>query len=218
MFDISFLDDPDAFPAPKRQYGLRRALFPYAKRGFDIGTSIVLLPPLLFCALVLVALNPFYNPGRLFFVQMRMGQNCQPFRAIKFRSMRDVPKITRNADDPLETDRIMPLGAFIRKTRIDELPQIFNVLCGQMSLIGPRPDFYDHALEYLEAVPGYRERYQVRPGISGLAQTELGYAAGLDATARKVQADLYYVANAGFRLEGWIFWRTLGVIINRKGT
>lgn len=217
MFDISYLDDQGSITRSPRRSGLRRAAFPYVKRGFDLLVSIALLPALALCALVLLALNPFFNPGKLFFVQVRMGQNCQPFRAIKFRSMREAATITRRADDPLETDRITPLGQVLRKSRIDELPQILNVLRGQMSLIGPRPDFYDHAIEYLDAVPGYRERHKVRPGISGLAQTELGYAAGLDATTRKVRADLYYVAHAGFRLETWIVLRTLAVVIGRKG-
>jgi lipopolysaccharide/colanic/teichoic acid biosynthesis glycosyltransferase len=86
-----------------------------------------------------------------------------------------------------------------------------------MSLIGPRPDYFDHAVEYLERIPGYRERHAVRPGISGLAQTELGYIEGMDATRRKVAADLYYITHASYGMEAWVFWRTLSVVATRGG-
>jgi lipopolysaccharide/colanic/teichoic acid biosynthesis glycosyltransferase len=161
--------------------------------------------------------NPFFNRGPLLFIQTRMGRDCEPFRAIKFRSMVEVDAVARRAEDPLENDRITPLGLLLRKSRVDELPQILNVLVGQMSLIGPRPDFYDHALVYLDVVPGYRERHAMKPGISGLAQTELGYIEGLAATERKAAVDLYYIRNASVRLDLWVFWRTLCVVLGRGG-
>ena len=99
-----------------------------------------------------------------------MGKNCEYFFAIKFRTMTNVKEITRKYDDPIETNRITPLGKILRKVRIDELPQILYVLKGDMSLIGPRPDYYVHALEYLKNVEGYRERLAIRPGITGLSQ------------------------------------------------
>ncbi|WP_254694832.1 sugar transferase [Antarctobacter heliothermus] len=224
MFDLRLLDDAVISAGPSRrnksaEYSIALRI---SKRGFDIVMSVLLLPFLIIFALALLLLNPFYNKGSLFFVQRRMGRNCRSFRAIKFRTMRAVPKISRGADSPLETDRITPLGGFLRKSRIDELPQIINVLFGKMSLIGPRPDYFDHAVEYhaveyLEKIPGYRERHAVRPGISGLAQTELGYVEGMDATRRKVQADLYYISNMSFALEAWVFWRTLSVVARRGG-
>ena len=191
--------------------------FRAAKRGVDIVVSLALLPALVLCGMTLLLLNPIYNRGPLFFVQTRMGRGCRPFRAIKFRSMSEAPTVRRAADEPLETDRITPLGGIIRKFRIDELPQVLNVLKGDMSLIGPRPDFYDHALDYVQLVPGYRDRHAVRPGISGLAQTELGYIEGINATRRKVEVDLYYIRNTTLRLELWIFWRTLAVVLGRAG-
>ena len=114
-----------------------------------------------------------------------MGKNCSVFSAIKFRTMAPVKEITRKYDDPIETHRITAFGKILRKSRIDELPQILNVLKGEMSLIGPRPDYYIHALEYLKNVKGYRERHIIRPGITGLSQIRLGYAEGLEATAKK---------------------------------
>ncbi|CUH79081.1 sugar transferase [Tropicibacter naphthalenivorans] len=198
------------------RYRIKSSLFLAGKRVFDILMSLALLPLLMVFMLTLLVLNPFYNKGNLFYVQRRMGRDCKAFPAIKFRSMR-AATVARSADDPLEVDRITPLGGFLRKSRIDELPQILNVLRGDMSLIGPRPDYYDHAVHFLREVRGYRQRHSVRPGISGLAQTELGYIEGVEATRRKVSADLYYITHASLKLELWIVWRTLSVVLRRGG-
>lgn len=220
MFDSSFLDNTSNSSGfdTNDQLSAGGNLFRIAKRIFDVLVSIALLPGLIGAILVLLVMNPFYNQGSIFFIQKRMGRDCKPFHAIKFRSMRKATKITRSADDPLEVDRITRLGNFLRKSRLDELPQILNVLLGDMSLIGPRPDYIDHAQEYLQTIPGYRERHMVRPGISGLAQTELGYSEGTNATRRKVQADLYYIMHRDIGLELWIFWRTLSVVARRAGS
>lgn len=196
---------------------IQRQGFLWVKRAFDIVVSIALLPVLVAAGFVLIVLNPFFNKGPLFFIQTRMGQHCLPFRAIKFRSMIEADSISRRADEPLEHHRITPLGSLLRKSRVDELPQILNVLVGQMSLIGPRPDFYDHALVYLDVVPGYRERHAMKPGISGLAQTELGYIEGMAATERKAAVDMYYIRNARLRLDLWVVWRTLCVVVGHGG-
>ncbi|MGR1580898.1 sugar transferase [Thalassobius sp. S69A] len=195
---------------------VRWTAFGALKRVFDILMSLFLMPVLIGLMVVLLVLNPFFNKGSLFFVQSRMGRNCRAFRAIKFRTMIEA-QVTRGPNDPLERDRITRLGGFLRRTRLDEVPQILNVLLGDMSLIGPRPDYYDHAVTYLETVQGYRERHLVRPGISGLAQTEVGYVEGIEATQRKVQADLFYITHTGFALEAWIFWRTLMTVFGRAG-
>lgn len=198
--------------------GWRRATFIVTKRVGDVLISLALLPLIVVAALALLIINPWLNRGPLLFVQKRMGRGCRPFTAIKFRTMTESSGATRSAECPLEVDRITPLGHFLRQTRIDELPQAINVLRGEMSLIGPRPDCYEHAEHYLNTVPGYRKRHLVRPGISGLAQTEVGYVAGSDGTFRKVQADLYYVSNAGLRMDLWILWRTLSVVFKREGS
>ena len=195
---------------------VRWTVFGALKRVFDILMSLFLMPVLIGLMVVLLVLNPFFNKGSLFFVQSRMGRNCRAFRAIKFRTMIEA-QVTRGPNDPLERDRITRLGGFLRRTRLDEVPQILNVLLGDMSLIGPRPDYYDHAVTYLETVQGYRERHLVRPGISGLAQTEVGYVEGIEATQRKVQADLFYITHTGFALEAWIFWRSLMTVFGRAG-
>lgn len=220
MFDFqdTITDPPETAALPGHLGGERRVAHIGAKRTFDVVIAIVLLLPLAVFALVLCALNPFFNRGPLLFRQNRMGFRCQPFVAFKFRTMTLPTGRSRGAFDALETDRITPLGRFLRKTRIDELPQIINVLRGQMSLIGPRPDSLDHARVYLRVVPGYHARHQVVPGISGFAQTEIGYVDGLDGVHRKVAADLHYIAHATLAFDLWIAWRTLVVIFAQRGS
>jgi lipopolysaccharide/colanic/teichoic acid biosynthesis glycosyltransferase len=197
----------------------KSAAYHIAKRVFDIGFStLVLLPAMLVVVLALLLANPFYNPGPLFYAQKRMGRDCKPFRALKFRSMRVTPRDRRGPDDPVDLHRITPLGHVLRRSRFDELPQILNVYRGDMSLIGPRPDYFRHAHHYMRAIPDYRARHMVRPGISGLAQIRHGYAEGMDATRRKTGADLDYIRNASLKLDLWIFWRTIVTVVNLRGT
>ena len=194
-----------------------RDYFAIAKRAFDIVASLLLLPTLVAATIFFLVTNPFMNKGKLLFAQIRMGRDCKAFIAYKFRSMSEVGKITRGADDPLEIDRISRLGNLMRRSRVDELPQLINVLKGDMSLIGPRPDYFHHARKYVRSVPGYRDRHAVRPGISGLAQTELGYVEGAEATAAKVRADIHYINNASLKMDVWIFYRTVLIVFGRKG-
>lgn len=202
----------DAFPAQSLGYLA-------AKRAIDLGfCTLVLLPAMLILALALLVLNPIFNSGPLLFAQKRMGRDCKPFRALKFRTMACDPTHRRGPDDPVETHRITPLGRWLRITRFDELPQILNVYRGEMSLIGPRPDYYAHAHHFLNVIPGYRHRHMVRPGISGLAQIELGYAEGLEATRLKTAADIDYIRRASLRLDLWIFWRTMVTVWTMRGT
>ena len=184
---------------------------------FDIVVSLLLIPCLLIVGMILFVVNKFFNPGALFFIQERMGKNCEVFFAIKFRTMSFVPEITRKFDEPIETNRITPLGGILRKLRIDELPQILNVLKGDMSLIGPRPDYYEHALEYLKFVDGYRERYAIRPGITGLSQIRYGYVENLEGTSKKVSIDNYYIQNISYTIELKIIINTIFIIIRGLG-
>lgn len=216
--DLTDADLQDDIAVHRSRTSFRGAVYSSLKRVFDLSVSLVFLMPLmLVCGAVLLVLNRFWNRGPLFFAQERMGQGCVPFTAYKFRSMRPASKVVRTADCPLEADRITPLGRFLRQTRIDELPQIINVFKGEMSLIGPRPDYITHAREYLAHIPGYRTRHQVRPGITGWAQVELGYVEGKDATRRKVQADIYYINNASIAMDGVIVWRTVTVMLRGGG-
>lgn len=192
-------------------------LFLAFKRVLDITFAVLLLPLVFVFAAVFSLLNPWMNAGPVFYVQDRMGRDCKKFRAFKFRSMLETGAANREYHEDIEADRVTRLGAFMRKTRIDELPQILNVLRGEMSLIGPRPDSFDHAEIYLREIPEYRARHQVRPGISGYAQVELGYAIGLDATRAKVLADLHYIENASIALELRLVFRTIWTVLTRAG-
>lgn len=189
----------------------------FAKRLFDCTLASLLLVPLIVFALVLIILNPAMNAGPLLFRQKRMGYQCRPFVAYKFRSMMPEEQRARGAFDALETERITGLGRLIRRMRIDELPQIINVLRGEMSLIGPRPDCYEHARVYVRKVPGYVARHQVMPGISGFAQVEVGYVDGLPGIKRKVAADNEYIDRATFGFDLWIAWRTLCIVLGGRG-
>ena len=199
----------------KRTFGNK--MFWINKRLFDIFVCLLLIPFLFIISLIILCLNYFFNTGSLFFIQDRMGKNCSVFYAIKFRTMVPVKEITRKYNDPIETNRITSFGKFLRQSRIDELPQILNVLKGDMSLIGPRPDYYIHALEYLKNVKGYRERHIIRPGITGLSQIRLGYAEGVEATAKKATIDNYYIQNVNYVIELKIIGNTIITIIRGMG-
>jgi len=184
------------------------------KRIFDILISFFLLPLLIFFSIILLVLNIFYNKGSLYFIQKRMGRNCEPFYAIKFRTMTKLDFVLRKYYEPLEKNRITSLGNILRKTKIDELPQILNVIKGDMSLIGPRPDYYDHALSFMEHVPNYRIRHSIRPGITGLSQIRLGYAEGLIATKKKSKVDIFYIENLSISLDFKILFGTFLIILD----
>lgn len=193
--------------------------FDYAvlKRWFDVVVSLAVLPPFLIVALLLLCLNPFFNAGPLFFRQYRMGRAGRAFRIWKFRSMMPAHGRPRGPEDPLEIDRITPLGRVLRKTRLDELPQLINVLRGDMSVIGPRPDVYEYAKCYEGTVPGYALRHAVRPGITGLAQVEAGYTEGSAGTLAKARYDNLYIRRMGWQLDLRIAIRTVVVMATGFG-
>src|SRR5690606_28915313 len=120
-------------------------------------------------------------------------------------------------EDPLETNRVTPLGRLLRRWRLDEVPQFLNVLLGQMSVIGPRPDLWEHAVHFLDTVPGYGARYNLRPGITGLAQVSSGYAEGTQATIEKTKADRQYIWSLGYRTELLVLIRTVLVVLTGHG-
>ena len=183
----------------------------------DKFSALVALPLIAVIGLILLCINPIYNRGPLFFKQERAGLHGKRFKMWKFRSMSPVAGSVRDPNAPVETDRITRLGKFMRKTRIDELPNFFNVLKGDMSLIGPRPDAASHADLFGARVLGYAERHRVRPGITGLAQVEMGYAEGEDDTACKAKYDNMYVSRSCGRLDFYIIRRTIGVMMSGAG-
>lgn len=194
--------------------------FLIGKRSFDIFAALATVPVIVLVGLVLLVVNPLWNRGPLVFVQKRMGKGCKPFTAYKFRTMAPCDGTSgfeRGPDDPVEIHRITRLGRFLRQTRIDEFPQFLNVLRGDMSVVGPRPDQWDHARHFVVAVPGYRDRHRVRPGITGLAQISNGYAEGMVATVEKTRADLAYIRKSSLAMEVGIILGTVRVMFTGFG-
>jgi len=224
MAQVDYLDADASRPVYSARLsatGLRmvRALAPFwgFKRAIDIIVSVVCLPVVCILAAVIWVLNHRLNKGPLIYKQVRMGRNCEPFTMLKFRTMLPVEAVTRGLHDPVEADRITPFGHFLRRTRLDETPQLVNVLLGQMSLVGPRPDMWEHGSAFVTMVPGYRKRHAVRPGITGYAQIMSGYAEGVSATRKKVSYDLLYIRRKCWKLEMVILSRTVGVMISGSG-
>ena len=190
-------------------------LYTYLKRFWEVGLILV-FSPLIFLLLALVALLVYLDLGRpVIFAQERMGWKGRPFRAYKFRTMRGAPRSGVYAGD--EGDRITPLGRWLRRFRLDELPQLWNVLRGEMALIGPRPEQYVLAKAYEEANPLYALRHAVRPGLTGWAQVHHGYAEGLEGAMEKLEYDLYYVKHMSFWLDLNIVVATFRTILTGFG-
>ena len=200
-----------------RRSRVRKLAFRIFKFAFDKSVALLCLPVIALVAVALLVLNPVYNPGPLFYSQKRMGRHGTPFRMIKFRTMLSSDAVTRSAHDGVEVSRITPLGGILRKYRIDELPNMINVLRHEMSVIGPRPDAWDHAIAYSEAIPAYRQRFGVLPGITGLAQIRQGYAEGVNQTADKARLDRVYIRHQGFATEFGIIFGTVRVILSGFG-
>jgi len=187
------------------------------KLTFDYGFAILSLPAVGMIALVLLVLNPRFNPGPLLFSQTRMGMGGKSFRMWKFRTMTEAKHEVRHHGDGLETHRITPLGAILRKTRLDETPNFINVLRGEMSVIGPRPDAWSHAVVFMNTVPFYQTRFRVKPGITGLAQVRGGYADCEHSIKRKARLDKIYVKKSRIKMELYIIWRTATVMFSGFG-
>jgi len=211
-FGTDFLD-AELVTIGKAVHSRPSRLFLIAKRMIDLGFAIMLLPVLGLISVLLLLVNRQFNPGALFFDQERVGKDQQMFRIVKFRTMAGTCDECRFADT--ETDRINQVGRFLRRTRIDELPQILNVLNGQMSMVGPRPEQVAFYNQYVAEIPGYALRQHVRPGITGLAQLKYGYTSDVVGTARKLKWDLEYIRRMGFAIEGYIIWQTLLFVFQR---
>ena len=196
-----------SFPRPLRAF----------KRFVDILSGLLALPLIGAVALGLFLLNPFFNPGPVFFRQLRMGQGGHPFVMWKFRTMRPDAAGGRNVGSRVEDERITPLGHFLRRSRLDELPNFINVLKGEMSLVGPRPEAWEHAVAYIGNLPGYHLRFSVRPGITGLAQVRVGYAEDDKTVRAKSHYDRVYIQQASIPMELHVIFRTVAVMLTGFG-
>ncbi|MFK7877324.1 MAG: sugar transferase [Paracoccaceae bacterium] len=190
-----------------------------SKRIFDVFVSCAAVPVFLVLCVVITVLNFFWNPGPLFFRQVRMGKDQHKYKMIKFRTMlpEDNSVKQRDAFDKLEKWRITPFGRWMRQTRMDEVPQILNVIMGQMSLIGPRPEIFKFAETYYKEIPGYHVRGTVRPGITGYAQVTQGYTDCKEAVRVKTELDTFYVQNMNWWLDLKVLFGTFRVVLTSDG-
>jgi sugar transferase (PEP-CTERM system associated) len=157
------------------------------------------------------------SAGPVFFRQERMGQNGRVFALIKFRSMRSAVAVRSDGPTVGADPRITRVGALLRKTRLDELPQLFNVLRGDMSVVGPRPEWVALVPEFQDKVPFYLHRLAVKPGITGWAQVRNGYGSSVENTVEKLQYDLYYIKNHSLFLDALILLHTMQAVIFGRG-
>ena len=188
------------------------------KRATDLVVSVALLVatlPLIGLTALLVRLE---TPGPVFYRQQRVGLYGKPFTLFKFRSMRlDAEAAGSPRWAQRQDPRITRVGAFIRPMRIDELPQLINVLRGEMSMIGPRPE-RPHFVEQLgRVIPFYHQRSYVKPGLTGWAQVNFPYGASVEDAREKLSYDLYYVKNRNMLLDLMILVATIRVILFREG-
>ncbi|MFM8575019.1 MAG: sugar transferase, partial [Limnohabitans sp.] len=202
---VSELWQPDGNPA-----------YDLLKRALDLMAVLLTLPLWLpLAALVALAVR-LDSPGPALFSQWRTGLQGRPFRIHKFRSMRhvalDTPQFAGERDP-----RITRLGAFLRKSRLDEIPQLWNVLRGDMSLIGPRPEQTAFVAQFAQDIPSYPYRHLVRPGLTGWAQVQQGYAASAQETAVKLSYDLYYVTHYSLAMDLLILAKTLRTVLTGQG-
>lgn len=196
----------------------REPVFERAKRVADIllATMGLILSALPIAAAALAIW--IEDRGSAFFVQTRVGKNHVPFRLFKLRTMRAVPSAGGAAryTQPGDT-RITRVGRFLRTTRLDELPQLWNVLRGDMSLIGPRAEWDQLVADYERQIPCYHFRHLVKPGITGWAQVNYPYGASVEDTLRKLEYDLYYIRHFSFRLDATIVLKTIHIMLFGKG-
>jgi len=190
----------------------RRVLVTALKRLADFvisGAGLVILAPVFAVIGILIKLD---SPGPVFYRQMRVGLRGQPFMIWKFRSMRQDAENQGPRWATLEDPRVTRIGRWLRKWRIDELPQLINVLVGDMSLVGPRPERPVFVQELRDKIPYYDLRHTVRPGLTGWAQIRFRYGASPEDAHVKLQYDLYYVKNLSLALDTRILMETIWVV------
>jgi sugar transferase (PEP-CTERM system associated) len=199
--------------------GFRKSrLLRVVKRGVDVGAALVGLIIGLPLMLLIAAAIRLTSRGPVLYHQQRVGQNGRVFTVYKFRSMQvDAEAVTgavwAQADDP----RITPLGSILRRSRLDELPQLWNVLRGDMSLVGPRPERPEFVKNLTVEIPFYGQRHIVRPGITGWAQVRYTYGASVEDAMQKLQYDLYYIKNVSLALDLFILFSTIKTVVLHRG-
>lgn len=195
-----------------------RRAFWATKRLIDLLAGAVGIVVLALIVPWVVLANALWSPGPLFYWQTRVGRGGRSFRLVKFRSMvldaeADCGAVWACKDD----DRVTPVGRLLRRARLDELPQVWNMLKGEMSLVGPRPERPEFVTELVQQVPFYQARHAVRPGLTGWAQVRYPYGSSVEDALAKLQYDLYYIKHQGLYLEASIMVKTAAVMLGLRG-
>jgi len=197
--------------------GQRTSLQKQLKRYADVLVSVLLLllsAPLLLLALALVKLQ---DGGAVIYRQQRSGLLGQPFNVLKIRTMSLNAEAAGAQWSQTNDQRITPVGYWLRRTRLDELPQLINVLRGEMSLIGPRPERPDLEQILEQQIPNYKLRHWMRPGLSGWAQVNMPYASSIEDSELKLSYDLFYLRNASLWLDLLILFKTIKIVLKAAG-
>lgn len=223
---------------------LHGSVYMYAKRGFDIAVSLAALAIFGIMLPLLTLIIKLDSPGPVFYSQERVGLNRRlnrgnrrgahrtgmtgldrrkvlqpgrPFKVFKLRSMSTNAEAGGPQLAKVNDVRVTRIGKFLRRSRLDEVPQFLNVLRGEMSIIGPRPERMVFVRQLEKEVPHYRDRLLVLPGITGLAQVINGYDDGIESVRRKVELDRQYIKKAGFKQDGSILVSTVSVVLKGEG-
>jgi exopolysaccharide biosynthesis polyprenyl glycosylphosphotransferase len=198
----------DGFRVSRAQLALKRVM-----SVVIASVALVVTAPLI--ALIALGIK-LESRGPVFFIQERIGLGGRPFRLIKFRTMRQAE---RGADGIWQRDnasRVTRFGAVLRRYRLDELPQCVNILKGDMSLVGPRPEMASNVATFSAVIPFYNLRHEVRPGLTGWAQVRAGYSMSTEEVTRKLCYDLYYIKHLSLRFDLWILFDTVKFVLSGK--
>jgi lipopolysaccharide/colanic/teichoic acid biosynthesis glycosyltransferase len=190
-------------PIPQRRW------YPSVKRACDCALALLLLAVTSPFLLVAVVLTKLTSRGPVFYSQTRLGVHARPYTILKIRTMKHDCERQSGVRWCVPGDaRVTWVGRFLRQTKVDELPQLWNVLRGEMSLVGPRPERPEIVAELVRHLPDYRERLEVLPGLTGLAQVQLPPDTDLESVCHKLRCDLSYVRNASLWLDGKVLVAT----------
>jgi lipopolysaccharide/colanic/teichoic acid biosynthesis glycosyltransferase len=196
---------------------LHRARYGRLKRLFDLVAAVAGMVALVVVVPFVVIGDLLANRGPLFYRQARVGKNGTTFQIVKFRTMRpgadSLPNEWTTEDDP----RITPFGGLLRRTHLDELPQLLNVLRGDLSLVGPRPEQPQYVRELVGKIPFYDLRHRVRPGLTGWAQVKYGYAGSESDALQKLQYEFFYLRHQSLTMDARIVVRTVRSVVGGKG-
>ena len=194
--------------------GKRSTVWGIVRRLFNSVAALLGLLLSLPIALITAIVIKLDSPGPVFYTQERVGKNGRIFKIIKFRSMRQDAEIAGTAQWAVARDpRITRVGNFIRRTRIDEIPQFLNILRGEMSFVGPRAERPQFVEQLTEQIPFYSQRHLVEPGLTGWAQVNYGYGASVEDALQKLQYDLYYIKNVSLLFDIWIMFKTIKIVL-----